>query len=102
MNGWESVRVKARAYPYVLDALLAAFLFAASIAASQSDRGPGFVVTTPSVVVGALICLALVVRRRWPFPVLAFTTAGAAVAIVVTDGKTPYAAMAAVAAYTVA
>jgi signal transduction histidine kinase len=102
MSGWESVRAKARAYPYVLDALLAAFLFTASIGASQSDRGPGFVVTPPSVVVGALICLALVVRRRWPFPVLAFTTVATAVAIVVTDGRTPYAAMVAVAAYTVA
>jgi signal transduction histidine kinase len=102
MSGWEFVRAKARAYPYVLDALLATFLFTASLAASQSDRGPGFVVTVPSVVAGALISLALVVRRRRPFPVLAFTTAGTAVAIVVTDGKTPYAAMVAVAAYTVA
>jgi signal transduction histidine kinase len=102
MSAWEFLRSKTRAHPYVADAVLAAFLFTASIAASRPGRDPGFIVTAPSVVVGALICLALVVRRRWPLPVLAFAILGTAVAIVVTDGRTPYAAIVAVAAYTVA
>jgi len=102
MSGWEFVRAKARAYPFVVDAALAAFLFAGSLAASQPGHEPDFVLTAPAVVVGALVCLALVFRRRGPLTVLALTTLGTVAEIIVTDGRTPYTAIVAVAAYTVA
>ncbi|MDT7724517.1 MAG: hypothetical protein QOI21_1093 [Actinomycetota bacterium] len=102
MSGWEFLRSKTRAHPYAADAVLAAFLFSGSIAASMPGRNPDFVLTAPGVVAGVLICLALVARRKWPLPVLAFTTLGTFAAIVATDGRTPYTTMVAVAAYTVA
>jgi YD repeat-containing protein len=102
MNGWKVLRSRTRAHPYAADAVLVAFMFAGSIAVSLPGRKADFVLTTPGVVAGALVCLALVVRRKWPLSVLAFTTLGTMAAIVATDGRTPYTAMVAVAAYTVA
>jgi signal transduction histidine kinase len=105
MTGWAKVRGVARAHPHAADVVLAAFVFALTLAATHgpSDRyDRGFVVTGGSVVVGVLICAALVFRRRWPLPVLAFTTAGTAVAVVITDARTPYGLVVAVAAFAVA
>jgi signal transduction histidine kinase len=104
MTGWTTMRRVVREHPYAADFVLAAVLFVMSLGATHG--GPNadheFVVSGPSLVVGALICASLVLRRRWPLPVLAFSTAGAAVAIVLTDARTPYSAIVAVAAYTVA
>ncbi|MCU1686059.1 MAG: Two-component system sensor kinase [Amycolatopsis sp.] len=94
-----------REHPYTADFVLAAILFGMSLGAAHGGGPNGdheFVVTGPSLVVGALICAALVLRRRWPVPVLAFTAVGTAFAIVLTDARTPYSAIVAVAAYSVA
>lgn len=61
-----------------------------------SDRAP---VLTALVIV--LTCGALIVRRRWPIPVLALTTAGA-VAVTLIGGRTLLSAAAMIALYTVA
>jgi signal transduction histidine kinase len=106
MTSWAKLRRVARAHPYAADITLAVFVFIVTLAATRG--GPAdhedhaFVVTGGSLVVGVLICAALVFRRRWPLPVLAFVTAGTAVAVVVTDSRTPYTFVVSVAAFAVA
>jgi signal transduction histidine kinase len=102
MTAWAAVRRAVGAHPRVADAALAAVLFMGSFGASRNAHDGDFVTTPASIVAGAVICAALVFRRRWPVPVLVVATLGTAVAIFATEGRTPYTAVAAVAAYTVA
>lgn len=97
---WTSVRRFAMAHPSAADVSLAAAVYAGSIAVALEHQK--FVLTAPITVVGFLICAALGVRRRWPLPVLAVSTIGAAVTIGLTDARSSYPAVVALAAYTVA
>ncbi|HEX4246468.1 MAG TPA: histidine kinase [Pseudonocardia sp.] len=100
MASWTSVRRFALAHPSAADVSLAAAVYVGSIAVVLEHQK--FVLTAPITVVGLLICTALGLRRRWPLPVLAVSTIGAAVTIALTDARSSYPAVIALAAYTVA
>ncbi|MEC3979674.1 sensor histidine kinase [Amycolatopsis sp. H20-H5] len=103
MTGWTSLRHAVRRHPCAADLVFAVVVFLITLAASIApEHGRDYVANGPSITVGVLICGALAVRRRWPVPVLAVATAGTIVAITFTDARTPYTAVVAVAAYTVA
>jgi signal transduction histidine kinase len=102
MTAWASVQRAVGRYPLVADAVLAAVVFAGTFGASRRPDDGDFVATPMSVAAGLVICVALVFRRSWPLGVLAVTTVGGAFAIVVTEARTPYSLVVAVAAYTVA
>jgi len=96
------VRIWLRDHTSVADAALAALLLPVLLLVRDpdqplgSDRAP---VVTAVVVI--LICAALVVRRRWPVPVLAVTTAGG-VAVALIGGRTLVVTATMIALYTVA
>ena len=96
------VRIWLRDHTSVADAALAALLLPVLLLVRDpdqplgSDRAP--VVTAVLVI---LICAALVVRRRWPVPVLAVTTVGG-VAVALIGGRTLVVTATMIALYTVA
>jgi signal transduction histidine kinase len=102
MTGWTALRRSVRSHQRAADIALAVLLLCAMISATVRSGNGEFVVNAPTVIIGVLICGALTVRRRWPVPVLVITTVGVMAAIIATDARTPYSAVAAVAAYTVA
>jgi signal transduction histidine kinase len=102
MTAWESARRAVGRHPRVADAVLAALLFSGSAGAAREAHDGDFITNPASVAAGFVICLALVFRRSWPMPVLAVATLGSAFAIIVTEARTPYTVITAVASYTVA
>lgn len=68
-----------REHPYVVDAVIAAVLYALML--TTPARAPQRAASLPAayVVAGAVVCGALVFRRRWPLWVLLVTVAGALV-----------------------
>src|ERR1700691_2811845 len=68
-----------REHPYVVDAVIAAVLYALML--TTPARAPQRAASLPAgyVVAGAVVCGALAVRRRWPLGVLWGTVAGAVV-----------------------
>ncbi|WP_175412459.1 histidine kinase [Streptomyces sp. TRM64462] len=99
-----------RAHPLALDAALALAVLAAMVLGSFADphgsrTGPTFGTRTPgpgSVALMVLGASALVLRRRAPLPVLAFTSAVTVAELVAGDPQAPVAMSAVVALYTVA
>ncbi|ASO20786.1 Nitrate/nitrite sensor protein NarX [Actinoalloteichus hoggarensis] len=106
-----------RRHPQVFDAGVALLLFVGPLIVSRAvGHRPEWASGPPGweppfaraelnlglVLVGAVGCAALVVRRRWPLPVLAVTTAAGAATLAIGEGPSPYLAPALVAAYTVA
>ncbi|APU15589.1 signal transduction histidine kinase [Actinoalloteichus sp. GBA129-24] len=106
-----------RRHPLVFDAVVAVLLFVGPLIASQAmGRHPEWAPGPPGweppfaraelnlgmILAGAVGCAALVLRRRWPLPVLAATTVIGAATLVIGGGPSPYLAPALVAAYTVA
>ena len=97
-----SLRSAAARHPWVADALLAALLMVAGTAAASVDPDDvGLRLSPGGFALGAVTCLALVVRRRWPVPVAAVTLAGAVASMVAADGRSPFVAAVLVAVYTV-
>lgn len=68
-----------REHPYVVDAVIAAVLYALML--TTPARAPQRAASLPAgyVVAGAVVCGALAFRRRWPLWVLWVTVAGALV-----------------------
>jgi hypothetical protein len=68
-----------REHPYVVDAVIAAVLYALIL--TTPARAPQRTASLPAayVVAGAVVCGALAFRRRWPLWVLWVTVAGALV-----------------------
>ncbi|MER7460785.1 sensor histidine kinase [Micromonospora sp. NPDC126480] len=96
-------RRAARAHPTTVDALLAALLFVVSLLPVDPPGGPPRDPLTPGAVLLALVgCAALVLRRRYPLPVLALTTVAAAASLLVEQARGPFVLTVALAAYTVA
>jgi signal transduction histidine kinase len=96
-------RRAARSHPYLADGALAAALYLVTLlsrVAGQPRRGAGD--TTVTLILGAVVCGALVLRRRWPIPVLAVVTGAVLAAMVAGSARGPFLAGAVVAAYTVA
>ncbi|MEV0807280.1 ATP-binding protein [Micromonospora sp. NPDC050200] len=93
----------ARTHPAVTDALLAAALFVASLLPVNPPGGPPRApLTLAAVLLVALGCGALAVRRRHPLPVLALTTATVVLAQLTGLARGPFVFTMAIAAYTVA
>ncbi|MGN9808991.1 sensor histidine kinase [Micromonospora sp. BQ11] len=93
----------ARAHPTGGDAALAALLFAVSLLPVDPPGGPPRDPLSVTAVLLALAgCAALVLRRRYPLPVLAVVTVTAAVSILVEQARGPFVLTVALAAYTVA
>ncbi|WP_406727953.1 histidine kinase [Streptomyces sp. GD-15H] len=109
MSTLQRARCRLRAHPFALDAALAAGVLACMVAGSFVDpHGPHGVtweLSTPdplSLVLMALGAAALVLRRRAPLAVLAFTGAASVVESVTGDPRVPVAMCVVVALYTVA
>ncbi|HTF46463.1 MAG TPA: histidine kinase [Pseudonocardia sp.] len=99
--GWTAVSRFARTHPFATDAALAATVYVlAMVTVMRAERYAD--VTVPSAIAGFVVCAAVALRRRWPMAVLAVSTAGAIATIVVTNARSPYPVVAALAAYTVA
>ncbi|WP_174530236.1 sensor histidine kinase [Micromonospora maritima] len=93
----------ARAHPIVADALLAAVLFTVSLLPVNPPGGPPRdPLTAGAVLLAAAGCTALVLRRRFPLPVLAVVTVAAAISLLAQQARGPFVLTVAVAAYTVA
>jgi signal transduction histidine kinase len=96
------VRSASRAHPHLVDAAVAVTLFVGGLLALKIGRGSGGgQLGAAQLVLGAVTCLPLAARRRWPAPVAMVTTAGAVAAMVVAAGRSPFVAAAIVAVYTV-
>ncbi|MGW9492837.1 sensor histidine kinase [Streptomyces prasinus] len=109
MSTFQSARRRLRAHPFALDAALAAGVLVCIVAGSLVEpHGPDGVtwtLRTPdalSLVLMALGAAALVLRRRAPLAVLAFTGGVSLVESVTGDPRAPVAMCVVVALYTVA
>ncbi|WP_091664732.1 sensor histidine kinase [Micromonospora auratinigra] len=92
-----------RAHPTVSDALLAALLFVVSLLPVNPPGGPPRDPLTTGAVLLALVgCAALVLRRRYPLPVLAVVTVAAVTSLLAQQARGPFVLTVALAAYTVA
>ena len=91
-----------RARPTIADAILALIVFL--IALTARPEGPGFIepATAASVTLLAIASAALIVRRRFPLPVWAWTTVIGAVGVLVASGPSTVVLPAFVGVYTVA
>ncbi|MEH0820966.1 MULTISPECIES: sensor histidine kinase [unclassified Micromonospora] len=93
----------ARAHPAVADAVLAAALFVVSLLPANPPGGPPRApLAVGAVLLAALGCGALAVRRRHPLPVLAVTTGTVVLAQLTGLAGGPFVITMAIAAYTVA
>ncbi|MGK5441762.1 sensor histidine kinase [Micromonospora sp. URMC 105] len=96
-------RRAARAHPAVADAVLATALFVVSLLPVNPPGGPSRApLTAGAVLLAALGCGALAVRRRYPLPVLALTTVAVVLAQLTGLAGGPFVLTVAIAAYTVA
>ncbi|WP_433311410.1 sensor histidine kinase [Micromonospora chersina] len=103
MGRLERWRRAAAAHPTVVDALPAAVLFAASLLPVNPPGGPARAPLTAGAVLLALVgSAALVLRRRYPLPVLAVVSVVAATALLAQQARGPLVLTVALAAYTVA
>ncbi|MFI6934311.1 sensor histidine kinase [Streptomyces sp. NPDC050287] len=104
MTGPAAWRQAARAHPLVVDGVLAAALYTASLLAPvlPGDPPQRVPLTATVAVLAALACGALVFQRRWPIPVLAVTTGIACVSMIVSDAQGVFLGAPVIAAYTVA
>ncbi|MEV1046656.1 sensor histidine kinase [Streptomyces sp. NPDC049916] len=109
-SGSARVRRWLRNHPLAFDAALAFCLLAAMICSAFTDPGdghgpPAFGARTPeplSVLLMTLTAAALILRRRRPMQVLAFTAALAAVEYILVDPPAPVVMSTVIALYTVA
>mgnify|MGYP001200968957 CR=1 FL=1 len=100
---WTRWRGWWHAHPLATDAVLALALFGLGLTGQPSpETGQSVPVTAPLVVLLAIACAALVVRRRAPVPVWAVTTGAAAVSMAVAAGPAPVVITSLVALYTTA
>ncbi|WP_055489671.1 sensor histidine kinase [Streptomyces sp. TP-A0356] len=109
MSTLERTRCRVRAHPLAADAVLAFGVLVSMVASSfvdpHAEGGPRWGARSPDALSLALMALgaaALVLRRRGPLAVLAFTTALSLVELVTADPRTPVAMSAVVALYSVA
>ncbi|MDN3357537.1 sensor histidine kinase [Actinomadura sp. DC4] len=102
MSRLSEVRRAVRRHTLAADGVLAVGLFAMALAAPKVSGGYGVgPLDEPAIAVGALTAGALVLRRRWPRAVLAFTTAGTALYLAIGGGKSPLLFVSMAAVYTV-
>lgn len=81
----------ARAHPYLLDAVIAGVTYAmALVSPLVSSENRHTVLGAATVACGAVVCLALVVRRRWPLPVLGVTLVATALSGIGVSGRAPF------------
>ncbi|RKN51079.1 sensor histidine kinase [Micromonospora endolithica] len=100
LGQWRRV---ARAHPTGGDTALAALLFVVSLLPVDPPGGPPRDPLSVGAVLIALAgCAALVLRRRYPLPVLAVVTGTAAGSILAEQARGPFVLTVALAAYTVA
>jgi signal transduction histidine kinase len=96
------LRGSLREHPTVVDAALAAAVLAGSLFGHDPEQPAGTPALPPvGVVLVLLTCAAFVGRRRWPVPVLALTTVGAA-GVVMIGGRSLVVTATLLALYTVA
>ncbi|MGB2567878.1 sensor histidine kinase [Micromonospora citrea] len=93
----------ARAHPVVADAVLAVVLFVTSLLPLSPPGGPPRApLTAGAVLLAAVGCGALTLRRRHPLPVLAVATVAVVLAQLTGLARGPFVLVVAIAAYTVA
>jgi signal transduction histidine kinase len=104
MTGPAAWRQAVRAHPLVVDGVLAAALYMASLLAPlvPGDPPQRVPLTVTVAVLATLSCAALVVRRRWPSAVLAVTTGVSCVSLIVSDAHGVFLGAPVIAAFTVA
>ncbi|MFF6998552.1 sensor histidine kinase [Streptomyces sp. NPDC008313] len=109
MTPLSRTRLRLRAHPTTLDAVLAVAVLACILAGSfvdpHGDNGPTWGTRTPDALGLVLMTLgaaALVMRRRFPMPVLAATVAVSLLELLTGDPRVPVVMCAVVALYTVA
>jgi signal transduction histidine kinase len=96
---WQRV---VRFHPYVLDAAVAASLFAASVTEPLLGPLAAERLTAGEIAFSAVVCAAVALRRRWPLPVLAVCSVGTALSIVFGVASNPSTLAVVIAVYTVA
>jgi signal transduction histidine kinase len=104
MDGLGRALAAAQRHPHVVDAAIAAALYATNLLVQARFLGPPAAQPGPRVLLaGAIACGALVLRRRWPLPALAVALGGAA-AYLTLSGEVESVVLAAplIALYTVA
>ncbi|WIM99651.1 histidine kinase [Actinoplanes oblitus] len=103
MDGLERLRRAGRAHPTVADALLGAAVFVMSLLPASPPGGPApRPLTVGSVVLAAVGCGALALRRRRPLPVLGVVSVVAAASLITLRPRGFLVLAVGVAAYTVA
>ncbi|MER5199787.1 sensor histidine kinase [Streptomyces sp. NPDC002755] len=98
---FDRLRLLAWRQPGVLDALAAAALYL-PLALSPDDYQPAPTKSLPALLMLALACAALAVRRRWPLHTLAVTSVIAMIAVACGSGLETFVAPVVFAVYTVA
>ncbi|MEV7966453.1 sensor histidine kinase [Sphaerisporangium sp. NPDC088356] len=84
MSRLTGLRNAIRSRPYVVDTVIAAVTFAVTVMAPQAGHPRETSPLTPAtVVLGAVMCAALIFRRAWPRVVVAVTLAGLVAHVVV-------------------
>ncbi|WP_433444447.1 sensor histidine kinase [Nonomuraea sp. CA-141351] len=103
------LRQKLLSRPYVADTMLAACAFAMALVAPGPPVAPGAEwhgrmqhLTAHGIALAAVVCGALVLRRRWPRAVLAVTVAGFVTYDMIDGRRAPLDLAMAIAVYTVA
>jgi signal transduction histidine kinase len=87
---------------FAADGLLGVMVYAMTLVVPMVTRRSGMgPLTLKAVLIGALVCGALAFRRRWPYGVLAVTTAGMAVYLVIGGERSPMMLATLIAVYTV-
>jgi signal transduction histidine kinase len=87
---------------HVVDAIVAIGAFGASMVIAVVVDGAPDDQFARRTILGVVLCGSLVVRRRWPLSVLAFTVTGALVSMALTDTTAASVCCAVIAAYTAA
>lgn len=99
MDALAAARRVPRLRLWALDTVVALAVFALALSAAMTRTESG--VTVGAVVLGAAMCAALVVRRRWPLPVLLLVTVGALTSMAAVEDINPFVLAVVVAVYTV-
>src|SRR5512139_3503047 len=87
--GWASRAGRAvRGHPHAADAAIAAIAYGVTLLTTLGTLSPGILrLGLAEPLVAGIACGALMLRRRWPFAVLAVTTAGAVGYIVLSPDR---------------